>query len=435
MIELCRLEREWVPSSPGTALYIRPDAVRHRALPGRAPATSLPVLHHRLAGGRLLRPRASGPVRIRIEDKYVRAAPGGLGAVKAAANYAASLMAAEEAKQAGFAQVLWTDSIEHAALEEVGTMNLFVRIGEEFATPELSGTILGGVTRDSVITLLRRWGYAVNERRILVEELLRAQRSGALKEVFGTGTAAVISPVGELGWKGQKFVVADGRPARSRKAVHRHHRHPVRPRPRPRRLDHAGRVAASALRRAGAHGRAGRSAEAADGARRPGRRAADARAELAAGAEGVDAEEARRAEVVLGAGGVLAQRAGLAADAVARLAGVAGLAVAAVLPDQVAADRGRPIDGAIGVARVDAPSARAAGAPADGVAAHARRPAIEQPAVETVARGRRDDVAAGRPAEAGVRGGDPRGWFLPVQVATSAARRTIDQAAALTKKG
>jgi branched-chain amino acid aminotransferase len=142
----------------------------------------------------------------------VRAAVGGLGAVKAAANYAASLMAAEEAKQAGFAQVLWTDAIEHAALEEVGTMNLFVRIGEEFATPELSGTILGGVTRESVITLLRRWGHAVNERRILVEELLRAQRSGALKEVFGTGTAAVVSPVGELGWKGQKLVVADGRP-------------------------------------------------------------------------------------------------------------------------------------------------------------------------------------------------------------------------------
>ena len=99
-----------------------------------------------------------GPVKIRIEDKYVRAAPGGLGAVKAAANYIASLMAAEEAKQAGFAQVLWTDALEHAALEEVGTMNLFVRIGDEFATPALTGTILGGITRDSVITLLRALG-------------------------------------------------------------------------------------------------------------------------------------------------------------------------------------------------------------------------------------------------------------------------------------
>jgi branched-chain amino acid aminotransferase len=152
------------------------------------------------------------PVKIRIEDRYVRAAPGGLGAVKAGANYAASLLAAEEAKNAGYAQVLWTDALEHAALEEVGTMNLFVRIGDEFATPALGGTILDGVTRDSVITLLRKWGQVVNERRITVEELLSAQRGGRLKEVFGTGTAAVISPVSELGWKDQRFKVGDGSP-------------------------------------------------------------------------------------------------------------------------------------------------------------------------------------------------------------------------------
>ena len=154
-----------------------------------------------------------GPVRIRIEDQYVRAAPGGLGAVKAAANYAASLMAAEEAKKDGFAQVLWTDAIEHAALEEVGTMNLFVRIGEEFATPELSRHHPGrrhprerrspfcaaGATRS---TSAASWSRSCCAR----------SASGALREVFGTGTAAVISPVGELGWKGQQFVVGDGRP-------------------------------------------------------------------------------------------------------------------------------------------------------------------------------------------------------------------------------
>ena len=215
--ELCRdailgfvkLDADWVPTSPGTSLYIRPAMFATEPFLGVRPATqhlffviASPVGSYYAEG--------LGPVRIRIEDEFVRAAPGGLGAVKAAANYAASLLAAEEAKKAGFAQVLWTDAIEHAALEEVGTMNLFVRIGEEFATPALSGTILGGVTRDSVITLLRRWGYAVNERRILVEELLRAQRNGQLKEVFGTGTAAVISPVGELGWKGQRFSVGDG---------------------------------------------------------------------------------------------------------------------------------------------------------------------------------------------------------------------------------
>ena len=211
VIELCRVEREWVPSSHGTALYIRPTMFATEPFLGVRPASTYTFFIIASPVGAYYGGDSLTPVRIRIEDKYVRAAPGGLGAVKAAANYAASLMAAEEAKQAGFAQVLWTDSIEHASLEEVGTMNLFVRIGEEFATPELSGTILGGVTRDSVITLLRRWGFAVNERRILVEELLRAQRSGALKEVFGTGTAAVISPVGELGWKGQRFPVAEGR--------------------------------------------------------------------------------------------------------------------------------------------------------------------------------------------------------------------------------
>jgi branched-chain amino acid aminotransferase len=211
VLEFVRLERDWVPSSPGTSLYLRPAMFATEPFLGVRPATNhlffliaSPVGAYYAEG--------MGPVAIRIEDQFVRAAPGGLGAVKAAANYAASLMAAEEAKKAGFAQVLWTDAIEHAALEEVGTMNLFVRIGDEFATPNLSGTILGGITRDSVITLLRRWGFAVNERRILVEELLRAQRNGTLKEVFGTGTAAVISPVGELGWKEQRFKVGDGQP-------------------------------------------------------------------------------------------------------------------------------------------------------------------------------------------------------------------------------
>jgi branched-chain amino acid aminotransferase len=211
LVELVRVEQEWVPPSPGTALYLRPTLFATEAFLGVRPATKYlffiiasPVGAYYSEG--------FGPVKIRIEDRYVRAAPGGLGAVKAAGNYAASLLAAEEAKAAGFAQVLWTDAIEHSALEEVGTMNLFVHIGEEFATPPLTGAILGGVTRDSVIHLLRQWGHTVNERRITVEELLSAQRGGRLKEVFGTGTAAVVSPVGELGWKEQRFKVADGTP-------------------------------------------------------------------------------------------------------------------------------------------------------------------------------------------------------------------------------
>jgi branched-chain amino acid aminotransferase len=211
IIELVRLEREWIPSAPGTSLYIRPTMVATEPFLGVRPANNYLLFIIASPVGAYYA-EGMGPVKIRIEDRYVRAAPGGLGAVKAAANYIASLMAAEEAKKDGFSQVLWTDAIEHAALEEVGTMNLFVRFGEEFATPTLGGTILGGITRDSVITLLRRWGHPINERRILVEELLRARRSGALKEVFGTGTAAVISPVGELGWKDQRFPVGDGQP-------------------------------------------------------------------------------------------------------------------------------------------------------------------------------------------------------------------------------
>jgi branched-chain amino acid aminotransferase len=211
ILELVRLEREWIPSAPGTSLYIRPAMFATEPFLGVRPANAYSLFIIASPVGAYYA-EGMGPVKIRIEDRYVRAAPGGLGAVKAAANYIASLMAAEEAKKDGYSQVLWTDALEHAALEEVGTMNLFVRFGEEFATPNLGGTILGGVTRDSVITLLRRWGHAINERRILVEELLRAKRSGALREVFGTGTAAVISPVGELGWKDQRFLVGDGQP-------------------------------------------------------------------------------------------------------------------------------------------------------------------------------------------------------------------------------
>jgi branched-chain amino acid aminotransferase len=211
LVEMVRVERDWIPSSQGTALYLRPTQIATEGFLGVRPATEYlffiitsPVGAYYAEG--------FAPVKIRIEDRYVRAAPGGLGAVKAGANYAASLLAAEEAKHAGFAQVLWTDAIEHSALEEVGTMNLFVRIGDEFATPALSGTILSGVTRDSVIALLRKWGQVVNERRITVEELLAAQRAGRLKEVFGTGTAAVISPVSELGWKDQRLKLGDGSP-------------------------------------------------------------------------------------------------------------------------------------------------------------------------------------------------------------------------------
>lgn len=208
---LVALDSGWVPTGRGTALYLRPTLIATEAFLGVRPARQYQLFVIACPVGAYYA-EGFGPLRIHIEDHYVRAAQGGLGAVKAAANYAASLRAAEEAKARGYAQVLWTDAISHTALEEVGTMNLFVQIGDEVITPPLEGTLLGGVTRDSILTLLRRWGMDARERRITVDELVGAQRSGTLREVFGCGTGAVISPVGELGWKGEPLVVADGKP-------------------------------------------------------------------------------------------------------------------------------------------------------------------------------------------------------------------------------
>ncbi len=207
--ELVRVEQSWVPHSPGTALYIRPTLIATEPFLGVRPARTYAFFV-------LLSPvgayYAEGfdPVKIAVEAKYVRAAQGGLGAVKAGANYVASLLASEEAKAKGFAQVLWLDAKEHRWFEEVGTMNLMVRIGEEVLTPPLGGSILDGVTRDTALTLLREWGVPVTERPISIDEVREAHAAGDLQEVFGTGTAAVISPVKELSYRGESFRVGDG---------------------------------------------------------------------------------------------------------------------------------------------------------------------------------------------------------------------------------
>jgi branched-chain amino acid aminotransferase len=210
IVELIRMEQDWVPSSKGTALYLRPTIVATEGFLGVRPAERYtyfvivsPVGSY-FAGGQQ-------PVSIWVEEKYTRAAPGGLGAAKAAANYAASLTAAVEAKKRGYAQVLWLDALEHKYIEEVGTMNLFVRIGDEVITPPLDGTFLPGITRDSALALMRHWGMKVSERKLSITELRAAHAKGELKEVFGTGTAAVISPVGALGFAGGNLVVADGK--------------------------------------------------------------------------------------------------------------------------------------------------------------------------------------------------------------------------------
>jgi branched-chain amino acid aminotransferase len=202
-------DHEWVPSAPGTSLYIRPTVIATEVMLGVHPA-------HRYTYFIICSPVGSyykegvKPVRILATDKYVRAVAGGLGEAKTAANYAASLAAQRDAERQGYTQVLWLDAIERKAIDEVGTMNIMMQIGDEVITPPLAGTILDGVTRSSILQLLRDWGVKVSERRITIDEVMEAGRNGTLREMWGTGTAAVVSPVGELGYKGEKIVISNG---------------------------------------------------------------------------------------------------------------------------------------------------------------------------------------------------------------------------------
>jgi branched-chain amino acid aminotransferase len=206
---LVEVDQHWVPKAAGTSLYIRPTIIATETFLGVHPSKS--YIYYVIVGpvGAYYK-EGMNPVKILASDTHVRAVKGGLGAAKAAANYAASLYGAEEAKKAGFTQVLWLDGIEHRYLDEVGTMNIMVRIGDEVVTPPLNGAILAGITRDSVLTLLRDWGLKVSERPISIDEVIAAAKAGTL-EMWGTGTAAVISPVGELGYKGERHVINGGR--------------------------------------------------------------------------------------------------------------------------------------------------------------------------------------------------------------------------------
>jgi branched-chain amino acid aminotransferase len=151
------------------------------------------------------------PVKIYVEDHYIRAAVGGTGEIKTAGNYAASILAAEEAKKKGFTQVLWLDAAERRYVEEVGTMNMFFVIDGEVITAPLTGSILPGITRDSVIRIVKDWGMPVTERSLAIDEVIAAAGEGRMTEAFGTGTAAVISPVGQITYKGRDYVVAGGK--------------------------------------------------------------------------------------------------------------------------------------------------------------------------------------------------------------------------------
>jgi branched-chain amino acid aminotransferase len=210
LVTLVGIEKDWVPSTVGTSLYVRPTIVANEAFLGVRPAKSY-IYYVILSPVGAYYPEGINPVKILVVDQYVRAVEGGVGSAKTGVNYAASLYAAEEAKHAGFTQVLWLDGRERRYIDEVGTMNIMLKIGDEIVTPPLSGTILAGVTRDSALTLMREWGLRVSERPITIDEVATAARKGTLAEVWGTGTAAVISPVGELAYKGERLVINDGR--------------------------------------------------------------------------------------------------------------------------------------------------------------------------------------------------------------------------------
>ncbi|MDC3415219.1 branched-chain amino acid aminotransferase [Aquibacillus sp. 3ASR75-11] len=207
--KLVHLEKDWIPSAPGTSLYIRPFVISTEAYIGVAPSKTYQFIVILSPVGAYYK-EGINPVKIAVESKYVRAVPGGTGEAKTGGNYAASLKAQELVAGSGYAQVLWLDGVERKYVEEVGSMNVFFKINGEIVTPSLNGSILEGVTRNSVIKLLKHWGYTVNERKIAFEEIYNAHKDGQLEEAFGAGTAAVISPIGEFSWNEHKLVINNG---------------------------------------------------------------------------------------------------------------------------------------------------------------------------------------------------------------------------------
>ena len=210
LLKLLSIEKDWVPASEGTSLYIRPFIIATDPHLGVRPSYTYrffiilsPVGAYYAEGFK--------PVPIWVESKYVRAAKGGIGEAKTPGNYAASILAAEEAKANGYTQVLWLDGCDKASVEEVGTMNICFKISDKIFTPALQGSILGGMTRNSVIKVAKEWGMEVREERITIDEVYAAHEKGILQEVFGTGTAAVISPVSSLNWDGKIITINNGK--------------------------------------------------------------------------------------------------------------------------------------------------------------------------------------------------------------------------------
>ena len=208
--ELVTVDADWVPHDPGTSLYIRPFIFATDAHLGvHASATYLFCIICSPSGSYY--PNGMSPVDIYVESRDVRAVRGGTGFAKCGGNYAASLRAGEVAEKKGYVQVLWLDGVERKYVEEVGAMNVMFKVGGKVITPMLSGSILPGVTRKSCIDLIKSWGIEVEERLVTAEELFEAAENSTLEEAWGCGTAAVISPIGSMGWEDKKVTINEGK--------------------------------------------------------------------------------------------------------------------------------------------------------------------------------------------------------------------------------
>lgn len=204
--ELVKIEKDWIPENEGESLYIRPYMFATEAQVGVHPAKSYKFMIILSPVGAYY-PEGVNPIKIWVEDEYVRAAPGGTGFTKCGGNYAGSLKAQEKAEEQGYTQVLWLDGVNKKYVEEVGSMNVMFLIDGKIYTAPIEGTVLPGVTRDSMLNLLRDWGYEVHEEHLAIDDLMAAAKDERLQEAFGTGTAAVISPIGELCYKGEKATI------------------------------------------------------------------------------------------------------------------------------------------------------------------------------------------------------------------------------------
>jgi branched-chain amino acid aminotransferase len=206
--ELVSVEKNWIPDALGTSLYIRPFIIATDPFLGVRASNTYTFMIITCPVGAYYK-EGINPVKIWVETEYVRAVKGGVGYAKTGGNYAASIKAQMNAKERGYAQVLWLDGVERKYVEEVGTMNVFFKIDGEVITPSLEGSILPGVTRDSVIELLKSWDVPVSERKLSIDEIYEAAEKGTLEEAFGTGTAAVISPIGELNYNNKVVTIND----------------------------------------------------------------------------------------------------------------------------------------------------------------------------------------------------------------------------------